>query len=76
MRPDFRENFGAPYYVIHRADFHEALYARAKELGVDVRVNSKVVKYDLGAPAVMLENNTILRADLVVAADGELYIVA
>ncbi|CZR66960.1 related to salicylate hydroxylase [Phialocephala subalpina] len=63
------QSFGAPSYVVHRAHFHEALYERAKELGVDVRVNSKVVKYDLEAPAAMMENNTILRADLVVAAD-------
>lgn len=68
--PDFRESFGAPYYVVHRVHFHEVLYERAKELGVDVRVNSKVVKYDLKAPAVMLEGGKISRADLVVAADG------
>lgn len=68
--PDFRESFGAPCYVVHRVHFHEVLYERAKELNVDVRVNSKVVKYELKAPAVMLDNSIILRADLVVAADG------
>ncbi|KAE8452645.1 hypothetical protein EG329_013904 [Mollisiaceae sp. DMI_Dod_QoI] len=68
--PDFRESFGAPYYVVQRAYFHEVLLERAKELGVDVRVGSKVVKYDLKAPAVMLEDGKILRSDLVVAADG------
>lgn len=70
LMPDFRESFGAPYYVVHRVHFHEVLYERAKELNVDVRVNSKVVKYELKAPAVMLDNSIILRADLVVAADG------
>ncbi|KAF4621956.1 hypothetical protein G7Y89_g14389 [Cudoniella acicularis] len=68
--PEFRENFKAPYYVIHRAHFHTALYERALELGVDVRVNSLVMKYDLEAPSVELANGEAVTADLIVAADG------
>ncbi len=68
--PDFRDNFQAPYYVVHRAHFHAALHERALELGIEVRVNSKVVDYDLEAPSVGLENGQVLSADLVVAADG------
>ncbi|TVY91554.1 FAD-dependent monooxygenase [Lachnellula willkommii] len=68
--PDFRESFGASYYVVHRADFHEALHQRALQLGVDVKVNCKVVDYDLKAPAVTLANADSLSADLVIAADG------
>jgi salicylate hydroxylase len=72
--PDFRENFQAPYYVVHRAHFHSALHKRALELGVEVKVNSKVVDYDLEAPSVELENGQVLPADLVVAADGKLIL--
>ncbi|TVY14562.1 FAD-dependent monooxygenase OpS4 [Lachnellula arida] len=68
--PDFRESFGASYYVVHRADFHVALHQRALQLGVDVKVNCKVVDYDLKAPAVTLANADSLSADLVIAADG------
>ena len=42
--PDFRQNFGAPYYVVHRAHFHMALYKRALELGVDVKVGPRSIK--------------------------------
>jgi salicylate hydroxylase len=73
--PDFRENFQAPYYVFHRTHFHSALHKRALELGVEVRVNSKVVDYDLEAPSVELENGQVLSADLIVAADGKLIII-
>ncbi|KIM95487.1 hypothetical protein OIDMADRAFT_45296 [Oidiodendron maius Zn] len=68
--PDFRENFKAPYYVVHRAHFHAALHRRALELGVDVRVASRVVEYDLEAPSVKVETGEVFLADLVVAADG------
>jgi salicylate hydroxylase len=69
--PDFRENFNAPYYVVHRAHFHNALYQRALELGVDVRIDSRVDQYDLDTPSVTLGNGAVLSADLIVAADGE-----
>ncbi|TVY34811.1 FAD-dependent monooxygenase [Lachnellula subtilissima] len=68
--PDFRENLGASYYVVHRADFHVALHQRALQLGVEVRVNCKVVDYDLKAPTVTLAKLDCLSADLVIAADG------
>ncbi|KAH6669063.1 hypothetical protein B0J14DRAFT_599969 [Halenospora varia] len=68
--PEFRNNFGAPYYVIHRAHFHDALYRRALELGVDVRVDSRVVKYNLEAPSVELFTGKTVKADFIVAADG------
>lgn len=68
--PDFRQYFNAPYYVIHRAHFHEALYKLALELGVNVRVKSRVDKFDADAPSVTLADGTSYTADLIVAADG------
>lgn len=69
--PKFRSMFHAPYYVIHRANFYEVLHARAYELGVDIKLGSKVEAYDADKPSVTLENGQILTADLIVAADGE-----
>lgn len=40
--PDFRALFGAPYYVIHRANFHSALHQRALDLGVTVKLASQL----------------------------------
>ena len=71
--PDFRENFGASYSVVHRADFHDALHKRALQLGVEVKVDSKVVKYDTTTPSVELANGILIPADLIVAADGGAY---
>jgi salicylate hydroxylase len=68
--PEFQKNFGASYYVVHRAHFHDALYKRAIQLGVDVKVNCRVAKYDDYAAAVELANGMKLSADLIVGADG------
>lgn len=68
--PEFRESFGAPYYVVHRAHFHDALHRCALKLGVKLRVNSKVQAYDAEAGTVKLTNGVSYTGDLVVAADG------
>ncbi|WQF86747.1 Putative FAD-binding domain, FAD/NAD(P)-binding domain superfamily [Colletotrichum destructivum] len=66
----FVELCGAPYYVAHRAHLHSALYERALELGVTVRLNSRVSSYDPQAPSATLFNGQTFEADLIVAADG------
>jgi salicylate hydroxylase len=43
------------------------------QLGVEVKVNCKVIKYDMETPSVELANGTLLLADLIIGADGELY---
>jgi salicylate hydroxylase len=68
--PNFTETYDAPYFVIHRAHFHKSLHTRAVELGVDVRIGCKVVKYDVEAASITLEDGSKHFADLVVAADG------
>ena len=69
--PEFRDNFEAPYYVVHRAHFHNALYQRALELGVNVIVNSKVGAYDAETATVQVMDGKSYNGDLVIAADGE-----
>ncbi|CAG8891135.1 unnamed protein product [Penicillium egyptiacum] len=68
--PNFREQFGSPYYVIHRANFHSALHKRALDLGVTVKVASRVVRYNVEGPRIVLANGETASADLIVAADG------
>lgn len=69
--PEFEENFDAPYYVVHRAHFHDALYQLALKLGVEVVINAKVIDYDAEAPSITVESGKSYTADLVVASDGE-----
>lgn len=73
--PDFQRRFGAPYYVIHRAHLHGALHQRAKDLGVNIQINSRVVEYRPEISTIILSNGTKYKSDLVVAADGK-YMVA
>lgn len=67
---DFEETYGAPYQVIHRADFHQALCSLAKDLGVNIITASRVVSYDGRIPSVATDEGKSYSADLVVAADG------
>ncbi|KAJ4515685.1 hypothetical protein HRR75_003764 [Exophiala dermatitidis] len=70
LLPEFEENFDAPYWVVHRAHFHDAMYRLAVKLGVDVVINSKVVDYDIEKPSITIENGKTYTADLVVSSDA------
>lgn len=70
LLPDFRDRFGAPYYVVHRANLQLAMHKLALDLGVEVKVSSGVNRYDAETPSVGLEDGSVYQADLVVAADG------
>ncbi|KAF9773502.1 hypothetical protein IL306_008653 [Fusarium sp. DS 682] len=68
--PEFESRYGAPYFVIHRADFHSALCRRAKDLGVKIITNSRVTDYDETIPSASTSDGREYWADLVIAADG------
>lgn len=68
--PDFRSKYGAPYWVIHRAHFHQALHNLAVKLGAKITTACRVVDYDEKTPSVTLADGTQRTADLIVAADG------
>ena len=70
--PDFEEKFGAPYYVIHRANLQIAMYRLAVDLGVDVMLGQGVKEYDGERARVVLESGMVVEGNLVVAADGML----
>ncbi|KAM0205010.1 hypothetical protein ACHAQI_009558 [Fusarium lateritium] len=68
--PEFETRYGAPYFVIHRADFHRALCRRAKDLGVKIITDSRVMGYDQSIPSASTLDGREYRADLIIAADG------
>ncbi|KIW68827.1 hypothetical protein PV04_04747 [Phialophora macrospora] len=70
FNPECQELFGSPYYVTHRAHLHEILHQKAVELGVVVRLASRVEKYNPDEPSFDLAGGETVKADLVVAADG------
>jgi salicylate hydroxylase len=68
------KEYGSPFYDLHRADLHKALFDRAMELGAEVHVNSLVtdVRFDTdnNLAFVATKNGKEWQADLVVGADG------
>ncbi|KAN0091583.1 hypothetical protein V8E55_005149 [Tylopilus felleus] len=65
------EEYGAPYYHIHRADFHRIVYDLAEpHPRVTIRTNSRVVAVDPSKPSLTLESGEVVHADLIVGADG------
>lgn len=69
--PEFRDTYEAPYYVVHRAHFHEALQQLAQKLGVTIRLRAKVTRFSEQDPSVTLADGSIMTAELVIAADGK-----
>lgn len=71
------EEFGAPYYHIHRADFHKLLYDLAAP-NVTLKLKSTVVSVNPDppsasnpeGPSVTLSDGTVIHGDLVIGADG------
>lgn len=70
LTADFAAHYESPYYVVHRAHLHTALYEEALALGVRTRLNSRVARYDADAAAIHLADGTVFQGDIIVAADG------
>lgn len=64
------EEYGSPYWHIHRADFHRGLVERAAELGIDIQLDSRVVSVEPEVPALTTKNSKRFTSDLIVASDG------
>ena len=64
-------DYGAPYYHIHRADFHKLLYDLVSP-HVTILLGSSVTGCDPDpvSPSVTLKSGKVMRADLIVGADG------
>lgn len=67
--PEFREQFDAPYWVVHRAHLHEVMHELAVDIGVSIQLASRVTSYDVHSPSITLPNGLIIPADIVIAAD-------
>ncbi|KAJ6170953.1 FAD binding domain protein [Penicillium chermesinum] len=65
-----QEKYDAPFWDLHRADLQTALVGRAIELGVEIRLDSEVIDFDLPAATVMLKGGELVHGDVLLAADG------
>lgn len=71
------QEYGGPYWHIHRADFHRALVDRATELGVEMHLNHTLSDILLPSdghpvefPTAIFANGARITADLIIGADG------
>lgn len=69
---DAEAQLGGPLWQIHRADLHNVLLAKAQKLGVEITMGAKVKSFDWDAPNALLEDGTVVTADVILAADGPL----
>lgn len=69
---DVEEKLGAPLWQIHRADLHDVLLAKARELSIEITMGAKVKCFDWDAPSALLEDGTVVKAHVILVADGML----
>src|SRR5215831_9327401 len=69
---DTERRYGSPYMVIHRSDLHTMFLSACRDAGAELLTSQHVTGYENvpGGAAVTLEDGTVQRARLVVAADG------
>ncbi|MGW4034084.1 FAD-dependent monooxygenase [Streptomyces sp. NPDC004838] len=70
MGQDWEEEYGAPYYTVHRADLHRVLSERAD--GALLRLDSRITALDDEPDGVRLHlaDGSTATADVVIGADG------
>ncbi len=71
LLPAMEDNYGFPYFLIHRGDLHRVLLDRALEVGVMIITNSYVTKVDEVTPSITLASGEKFTADLIIGADGK-----
>lgn len=67
---NIREKYTAPFVDLHRVDLQQALFARAKQLGVTFHLNERVERIDFNTTTVHAASGNTYTGDLIIAADG------
>ncbi|KAI0007803.1 FAD/NAD(P)-binding domain-containing protein [Xylariaceae sp. FL0662B] len=70
LNKKLRSKYGAPFIELHRVDLQKALYARARELGVQFRFGTRIVDINFDTGIVVSQSGLRAWGDLIVAADG------
>ena len=73
IRDDTRNEYGAPYYQIHRAELHAALVAAVEDIrpgAVKTAKGVKTVNLDGAHPVLEFEDGSTIEADVVIGSDG------
>lgn len=69
LMPEIARRHGAPQYVVHSVDLHNALMQDAQK-AAELRINNSVQSIDFELTTVTLQDGTVMNADIIVGADG------
>lgn len=64
------EKYGCRQLIGHRGDFHMIMANFCKRLGVEIRMDTKVIDYQDSKPSVILESGEEIKSDVVICAEG------
>lgn len=68
---DLEARYGAPYYLVHRADLVRLLTETAqKSANIRIHMGARVSSYDFNLPVVTLADGRTFQSDVLVCADG------
>ncbi|KJA13521.1 hypothetical protein HYPSUDRAFT_116595, partial [Hypholoma sublateritium FD-334 SS-4] len=70
MGEEFMRDLGAEFLFLQHQDLHDMLRNLAVNSGAKLRFTARVIGMDTSKGSVTLENSEVLKADIVVIADG------
>ena len=62
--------YGAPHWILHRADFQKTLAKAARKTGVTILLNKRIERVDCDIPEVVFKDGSTMKGDLIIGADG------
>ena len=70
--PSMGELYGAPWLLIHRANYFNVLAEEAKRLGVEIKLECAVTQIACSCAPILISNSAgaDIKADVVLGADG------
>ncbi|KAI5856082.1 hypothetical protein BZA05DRAFT_390586 [Tricharina praecox] len=70
LDPKMTKTYGYPYWLIHRADYQRMLHDAALAEGATITLGAYVQDVDQENVTVTLHDGTVLKADVIIGADG------
>lgn len=64
------DEIGARFYLMHYQDLHNIFYRAATSAGIHISFSTPVIQVEVHPPGVRLAAGEVIRADLIVGADG------